>query len=154
MTKKDRWIGLGVLGVGIYMILETLTMNYMNLMDDPGPVLLPRVVGSALALCGAGLVIGGIKATPKEEKTPEKKAMERKMFTVFGALVVYAVAFPILGYLLSTFLFLVGTMLYLANKRTGAHTIKVGVASAALTFALYWIFTEYLDVILPSGWFV
>ncbi|GAK07986.1 LOW QUALITY PROTEIN: tricarboxylate transport protein TctB [Geomicrobium sp. JCM 19038] len=152
MTKLDRWIGISVFIVGVYMILETLTMNYMILMDDPGPVLLPRVVGGALALCGVGLFISGLKVKDKPvEDLPKKKEQEKKMYVILGSLILYAMHFRLLGYMLSTFIFLVATMLYLSKKNTIRHFIQVGVASLGITFLIYWIFTEFLDVILPGG---
>ncbi|WP_263705847.1 tripartite tricarboxylate transporter TctB family protein [Shouchella tritolerans] len=156
MSKLDCWIGMGTLIVGAYIILETLTMDYMRLMDDPGPVLLPRIVGTALVICGAALTVGGLKAKKKtepKEDLPEAKARQKKMYVILGSLFLYAVAFSALGYVLSTFLFLAATTLYLSSKRTKKHVVQVTVASLLITFSIYWIFTEYLDVLLPGGFF-
>lgn len=156
MSKRDCWIGIGTFLVGAYMILETLTMDYMRLMDDPGPVLLPRIVGMALVVCGVALTVGGLKAkkkTERKEDSPEAKTREKKMYVMLGSLFLYAVAFSAFGYVLSTFLFLAATTLYLSSKRTKKHVVQVTVASLLITFSIYWIFTEYLDVLLPGGLF-
>lgn len=65
-------------------------------------------------------------------------------------IVVYLVLMEKIGYIASTVLFMAASLVYLKLK----NKIVLAVLSIAMTVILYYVFTNFLTVILPKGsWF-
>ncbi|MFS0788880.1 tripartite tricarboxylate transporter TctB family protein [Shouchella sp. 1P09AA] len=148
---QERVIGIVVAMLGLAMFLNTLTMSFMILVDDPGPILLPRIVSIALFLCGLGLIF-----SQNNEAKPivlKLNANSKRMGISFLALLIYGVLFNVIGYMLSTFLFLSFLTWYL-SKQKGITTILKSISSGiVVTAIIYLVFTQFLDVLLPRGVF-
>lgn len=65
-------------------------------------------------------------------------------------IIVYLFLMGKIGYIASTVLFMVASLIYLKLK----NRIVLAVLSVVLTIILYFVFTNFLTVILPRGsWF-
>jgi putative tricarboxylic transport membrane protein len=66
---------------------------------------------------------------------------------VAGLLLGYILLLLPLGYVISTFLFLFGTTMYLDRRRP----VRNFVYSLLFALVVYYVFTELLTVVLPAG---
>jgi putative tricarboxylic transport membrane protein len=109
-----------------------------------GPAFLPFWTGIVLAACGLWLCA---RSTADEEVSwPASRAFARAAFG-FVLLLLYALALPPLGYLISTAVFLVIAILLLEPVRP-TRALVVGIACAVF---LLLIFRVWLRIPLPGG---
>ncbi len=126
-----------------------------------GPRALPIVIGLTLAVASLALVVkgmrepaarepsgeaaGGLPAEVFEEETPPQDPV--RLVVVVGLLLAYIFAFIPLGYVISTFLFLLAVTMYLDR----AHLVRNVVYSVVFPVLVYFVFTQLLTVALPPG---
>lgn len=122
-----------------------------------GPAALPVVIGAALAVASLTLAARGFLRGPPAREEPETEAADElddnpaqspaRLAVVAGLLLGYILLLLPLGYVISTFLFLFGTTMYLDRGRPVRNVLY------SLIFALvvYYVFTELLTVVLPAG---
>ena len=105
-----------------------------------GPAALPAVIGAALAVASLALAARGVlRGVPAQ--SPARFAV------VAGLLLGYILLLLPLGYVISTFLFLFGTTMYLDRGRP----VRNFVYSLLFALVVYYVFTELLTVVLPAG---
>jgi putative tricarboxylic transport membrane protein len=109
-----------------------------------GPAFLPFWTGIVLAVCGLWLCVRS--TADAEVSWPTSRGFARAA-SGFVFLLLYALALQPLGYLISTAVFLVITILLLDPVRP-TRALVVGVASAAFLFL---IFRVWLRIALPGG---
>lgn len=88
----------------------------------------------------------------KKEKKQETQVVEQVKIIVPYCLMitVYLVMMSKIGYIASTVLFMIASLIYLKLK----NKVVLAVLSVLLTIILYFVFTNFLTVILPRGsWF-
>jgi hypothetical protein len=118
-----------------------------------GPAFYPRVVLILLAALAVWLILEDLLTRvprPVVPATPAPRPNYRLVvicFVVFGG---YVIALSLLGYLLSTFLFVLGLGWVMGPHRIQA-LLKLSVVAAGTTLATYLIFEKYLHVFLPRG---
>jgi len=128
-----------------------------------GPRAAPIVIGAAMILCALALLFRGLTApqVPVGSRSPgagqgqhssEAGATsgglrQRQVLVVFGLLAAYIVAFIPLGYLLSTFVFLVAVTTYVERRRL----VRNCIFAAAFAAVVYVLFNYGLKVVLPPG---
>lgn len=122
-----------------------------------GPAALPIVIGAALAVASLALAARGfLRGVPTREEPEAEEAEElddnpaqspARFAVVAGLLLGYVVLFLPLGYVISTFLFLFGTTMYLERGRP----VRNVVYSLLFALVVYYVFTELLTVVLPAG---
>jgi len=113
---------------------------------QPGPGFLPAVVGAILALLGATLLVGTLTRRAADLRRAVRVAEWRQVLFVFGALIAYAAALNALGYVVTTFAFLLFLLrLGRVRWRTSVVIAVLGVAVSHLLFA------TWLHVPFPSG---
>ncbi|MEY8752261.1 tripartite tricarboxylate transporter TctB family protein [Alkalicoccobacillus gibsonii] len=146
---QERVMGMVIAGLGLLMFLNTFTMSFMMLADDPGPRLLPRVVSIALILCGIGLAF--YKSEGAKQLTFKLNENSKRMVISFLALLAYALLFNIIGYIISTFVFLSFLTWYLTKEKDKATIWKSLINGFIVTAIIYVVFSQLLNVILPAG---
>jgi putative tricarboxylic transport membrane protein len=146
---QERVMGMVIAGLGLLMFLNTFTMSFMMLADDPGPRLLPRVVSIALILCGIGLAF--YKSECAKQLTFRLNENSKRMVISFIALLAYALLFNIIGYIISTFVFLSFLTWYLTKEKDKATIWKSLINGFVVTAIIYVVFSQLLNVILPAG---
>jgi len=119
-----------------------------------GPGFYPRIVLGITALLGAALFVRDLLARRRPVAPAAKPAAAlnyRLVALTFGAFAAYAVLLPLLGYRLATFIFVLGTTFLLEPPRRSGLWVRGLVLAAITTFATYYVFDEYLAVLLPRG---
>ena len=113
---------------------------------QPGPGFLPAVVGAILALLSAALLVGTLTRRAADPRRAIRVAEWRQVLFVFGALIAYAAVLNALGYVVTTFAFLLFLLrLGRVRWRTSVVIAVLGVAVSHLLFA------TWLHVPFPSG---
>jgi putative tricarboxylic transport membrane protein len=162
IRTKDARAALVAIGLGLVYLASAFTIE-----PDPsttsvvGPQVAPIVIGVASVACALALLVQVLRR-PAGEQPPEadpgaeagdegvaarglRGLGQRQVLVSFVILAAYIVAFIPLGYLLSTFLFLVAMTTYVDRKKLMRNCIFAAVFSPVV----YALFTYGLQVQLP-----
>ena len=151
MSKHDIESSLVWMGLGILFIIGSLKQGLFR-RGIPGPGFLPFIV--AIILVGLSLMIfipALIKKvevqTTKEITYLEKHTFKRISLAIF-ALFAYAISLKNMGYVLTTFLF----MLFMPRILESIGWVKIFFLALLTAIFSYYLFFE-LEVQLPQGIF-
>lgn len=148
----------GSLSIGILSILyllDGLSLN-MGSVTMPGEGFVPRIMGIFLLVCCASLFLQEVFFLPLIASSPDKKEPEedpqeeedaRRPLLLIGALLLYPVALPFLGFILST----IGLMfagLRIFKYRNWQWSCVIAVAATLFT---YLVFEKWLRILFPAG---
>jgi putative tricarboxylic transport membrane protein len=112
----------------------------------PGPSFGPYLIAGSGILLSLLLLIEAIREDDRPADWPDAIGRSRVLLTIAG-LVVFAVALPWLGFLLSTVTFMIVLMIVVLRRR-----LLPSLATTAVTVALIQgIFVQWLNVRLPTG---
>ena len=97
------------------------------------------------------LLVSSMYKMKKEENQPTQVVEQAKIIIPYCLMIaVYLFLMSKIGYIASTVVFMISSLLYLKLK----NKILMIVLSVVLTVILYFVFTNFLTVILPRGvWF-
>ena len=146
--SNDGWGGLAVLAASLLLFALTL-----GLQDNPlvpiGPGFYPRIVLGLTAVLSLWLVFSDWKA----EKAAAKKAdlnyrLVALMFVVFG---LYCAALPLLGFRISTVLYVAAASALLSPPRGARGYAGLALLALGTALATWLVFERYLSVLLPRG---
>jgi putative tricarboxylic transport membrane protein len=163
MRSKDARAALVATVLGLVYLASAFTIE-----QDPsttsviGPQVAPIVIGAASVVCALALLVQALRRPqPADEQQRTQWEAEadddsdsasglaglnqRQVVVSFAIFAAYIVAFIPLGYLLSTFLFLVAMTTYVDRKKLLRNCIFAAVFSPAV----YALFTYGLQVQLP-----
>lgn len=112
-----------------------------------GPDFFPRILSILMMILSFIQLVRTIK---KDKKDEIKLNIHSLSVMIIVACIVYLFAIDIIGYLVSTFLFL-SIVIYAISRKS---SIKDLIISLAISFALYGIFHLALKVPLPSGFLI
>ncbi len=151
MSKEEGsslvWLGLAILICGGSLQLS------LGSFHNPGPGFLPFIAGSIVGiLAGVNYFQARRRASPKQEtRRPlwtNTQGFKKMIFTT-AALLAYALGMEYLGFLVSTFIFLVFLLRMIEPQRWSLVIFESLVASGAS----YLIFEIWLKAQLPKGVF-
>lgn len=148
MNKGNRVFALISIGIGVWLILESLRYNYM-VKYTPGPGFMPFWVGVILLLFAVALLF---ESFPKKDQT-EKKALlpDRHALYRVGLIALVTAGLSLLmttlGFTLSVIVF-VSVILYFLEKMTLAGSLITGLIMSA---CIYFIFEYWMEIGLPPG---
>ena len=154
---RDGVAGLVCLALSIGMLVLTRGLAQSSLVPI-GPDFYPRIVLTIMAVLSAMMVAFDLwrpkstaaPATAGAEPAPEKRNY-RLVGVTFAVFAAYVVLLPLLGYRLSTFIFMAALQLVFERPRSARRWIVL-LVSALVTAALtYPVFEHYLSVLLPRG---
>jgi hypothetical protein len=74
----------------------------------------------------------------------------KRVFALFGILIAFGIALPILGFLFSSFLFIIAVMLVMGEKKKS----WIFWSSVGITAGIYVIFDYLLKLMLPRPFFM
>ena len=141
----ERVMGAGAALVGLVAIAESLRLTEDTLTGGPGTRFLPLSLGLIIAVLG-----GAIALRPARGRAAEAPAGPGGRLRLAGSLVglvLYALAFERLGFLVSTSMF-VALLLVFYGERRWPVVLAVAVGAAGATYA---VFAWWLGVPLPRG---
>ncbi|GAA0357439.1 tripartite tricarboxylate transporter TctB family protein [Bacillus horti] len=147
MKYADMIVGLIIAVIGLVMVLLAAALPTVPT-ADVGPGFFPKAIG--YLLLGLGVLLAGKSFITNQDKESWKQIFHKGSWTALLVMVVfggYVFLLPILGFLISTPILIIGLSLLL--KAT--NKIAVVVTGLAVTFALYYVFLKVLLIPLPSG---
>ena len=139
-----------ILFIGITQIKVPKMIAASNSVDAK---FFPTIAAGALVVLGIAIIIDGLRYArsfdmEKKEKTP-KDGVRIVLYTLV-AIAAYTYFFTILGFMISSFLFLVAEMAILAPKEKRNYLLFI-LISAITSASVYYFFTKVLYLVLPAG---
>ena len=175
-NKKELAVGIVFLLIGVVYFALAFTIPAYDAYGGSSVVdssFVPKVVGVLLMLLSAVQIYltgkkGRQPAAPKEQPAAQegeseefrvedydddalsKNADTKSLLAIFAILILYMALMSVLGFMISTALFLMASMLLLtpAEKRRLPFMI---VLSLVVSVGVYYLFVNGLDLVLPAG---
>ena len=147
IEKWNRVSGYFLLAIGVITAWSSTSLS-MGKFRHPGPGFLPFSLALILILLSLALILENrTKGGPSKPFWPERTWLRPLLGVIIFTL--YAFFLGYIGFILTTFLFLVIWMWVIERIRwVTILSISVGV-----TAVLYFIFEYFLEVPLPTGFF-
>jgi len=147
---KDSLIGMGILAASGLIYGETYTFARHE--SGVSPQFFPRILAGLFAFFSLFLLFSPTSADKKGSSIENPLASWQGRITIaaaFGALVVYAFSIPLLGYFLSTIIYLAFMIRFLGERKIG----RIAAWSIGTALAISFVFMTILDVPTPEwGW--
>lgn len=145
MSKTfDRYASIVFLLIGVLFMVESRKIAASSYGSNVGPDIFPIGLGLLLILLSIKLFIETTKM--KNEEAKGEKPDYKRFLIIFAAAVLYVVLLEPLGYVITTFLFLVVGFQVL-EKGGWLKTILI---AAGFSFAVYYVFVHVLQGSLPG----
>ncbi len=124
-----------------------------------GPDFYPRIVLVIMALLSLMLIGTDLwrqhfskkAAAATTQAAPEEKRNYGLVAATYAIFTGYVVLLPLVGYRVSTFLFVLALQPTLEPPRTAGRWVFVVISALAASAITYMVFDQYLDVLLPRG---
>lgn len=149
--NADVVAGGVVLAFAVFYLAATFAIPQSSFTNAVvGPRAMPLVIGLGLVIASVALIVRGLRGVPgshgvAEEETPPQSPV--KFVVVVGLLLAYILLFMPLGYVLSTFLFILGVTMYLDR----GHPVRNVIYALVFSVVVYAVFTGLLGVVLPPS---
>lgn len=141
-SRPNIWLGGTALAFVAGCLYESTQISVSPSGSDPGPAVYPQLILGLIAFCAVAIMAS------RPEAEGEQQARSWKIVLgVFGSLVAYVFCLQFIGYIVSTSIFLVLTLILAGERRWGVAALY----AAGLSLGLYFIFSTYLSVSLPIG---
>jgi hypothetical protein len=158
MLSRDGIAGLVCLALSIGMF--TLTFGLPPAAMVPiGPAFYPRVVVLILGALSIILIVldvlamrsRPVRAAAAAAATAGPAPNYRLVLATFVEFGVYILLIPLIGFRISTFLFVLLLEVTLEWPRNPKHWILMIVVAVATSLVCFYVFEDYLSVLLPRG---
>ena len=116
-----------------------------------GPAFYPRIVLGTTAVLSAALLATDLRRRPSATAPPRPRVNYRLVALTFLVFTLYVFVLPLLGYRVSTVLFVAALQATLDPPRGGRDWALAGVMAVASMLVTYYLFERYLSVLLPRG---
>ncbi len=152
MNSKQKDIIISIVfllfGIGLYVASLSVTSLIQN---DVGPAFMPKIVAAAIIILAATKLIFALKNNSKSYVTKKEVDEDKKggMLTI-AALLLYVTLFDVLGFIVSTVLYLFAQFMILSNKNNRKISL-FGILAVIVPLIIYFTFVYGFDLILPSG---
>ncbi|MBC8014166.1 MAG: tripartite tricarboxylate transporter TctB family protein [Sporomusaceae bacterium] len=130
-----------VIGIAVFMYIQSIEISTAG--SFIGPKELPAFLAVVLIILSGLNLYQSIKSQKPEK---EEKLEYKKFLIIFVSLVLYALLIEPLGYVISTFLFL---MAGFQTMEKGGY-LKSALISAAFAGGIYYLYVEIAKGVLPS----
>lgn len=147
MASRDIIAAIGLLIFSGLYAWATFYIPDRTIPNTPGPSFFPFVIITIVAGLSVALLVKGVTALKSAEQTVITSSSARLPFLMLGAFALFLAILPWAGFLIASVVFFAILMLLYGSR----STVKIVVWSVALPTALYVIFTEAFQVILPTG---
>lgn len=154
---RDGIAGLICLVLSIGMLVLTRGLPHSSLVPI-GPDFYPRIVLVVMAVLSAMLIASDLwrKRSPAAAASaavapqPEERNY-RLVGITYAVFAGYVILLPLVGYRVSTFLFMAALQSVFEPPRTARRWGMVLVSALAAAALTYVVFNDYLSVLLPRG---
>ena len=155
---QDRGLGIfcSLFGLGVFMLSFTVKKRTVLTI---GPGFMPHIIGAVLLLLGVVLTVQTVRknAPPspsKPEDSPGSPSSRRApVLATFLLLILYVALLEVLGFTLTTALYLTLQFCVLAETRTLKRLLIYLSASVVGSLVVTVIFSRLLRLYLPQGIF-
>ena len=154
---RDGVAGLICLALAIGMLVLTRGLPQSSFVPL-GPDFYPRIILIIMAVLSVMLIASDLwrqrsaaaPATAGAAAEPEKRNY-RLVSITFAVFAGYVVLLPLVGYRVSTFIFMAALQAVFERPTSARRWIMVLVSALATTAITYVVFEHYLSVLLPRG---
>jgi putative tricarboxylic transport membrane protein len=150
LKKANIACGLVGMAFSAFAFIQTLGFKKFPLVPV-GPEFFPRYLAAGLFICSAILIIQALVTKPKkEEKAPTISPFDKGMLRLFigiAIIVLYAVLWEPVGFLIVTPLAMVAIMLLCGYRRY----FMMVIFSLGTTLVVFGAFSFFLNVNMPLG---
>ncbi len=146
---RDKWSSLVWLGIAILICIHSLRLS-LGTFRNPGPGFLSFFAALIVGVLALVVFLQSGRISPSAEKSKPlwmDQSRGRKMVLTVAALIGYAVIMNYLGFLLSTFVFLVFLLRVIEPQRWPVALL----GSIAASVAFFCLFELGLKSQLPKG---
>ncbi|MGN7387315.1 tripartite tricarboxylate transporter TctB family protein [Sporosarcina sp. SAFN-015] len=145
MSKTfDRYASIAFLLIGLLFVIESMKIANSAYGSTVGPKIFPLGLGIILILLSLRLLYETFKY--KTETTTSEKLQYKKFLIILVSAALYAFLLEKIGYVISTFLFLLIAFQTMERGRIVPSLIIATVFS----FGVYYFFAEFLGGSLPG----
>ncbi|SRR5579885_631858 len=151
--SRDGVVGFICLALSLAMLILTWGLPPAVLVPI-GPAFYPRVVVSVMALLSVLLIVFDIsagRARADAPTAPSPPANYRLVLATFVEFGLYVALLPLIGFRLSTFLFVVALQITLEWPGSKTRWLLVLLIGVATSLICHFVFEDYLSVLLPRG---
>ncbi|MBV2365043.1 tripartite tricarboxylate transporter TctB family protein [Streptomonospora nanhaiensis] len=154
--RSEVFVGLLVIGIAVFMAVQTAAMHVPDTSTGPGPRLFPGLVSGLMLLLGSALVVQVVRTPAAPAADGADTAAHRRrgpytdwrtVGTVLGAVAAFALLLQPLGWLLSGALLFFGVAWAFGGRRPLYEAAVALVYSSVVQLA----FVGGLGLNLPSG---
>ena len=139
----DRYASIVFLALGIAVFVYIQNIEISTAGSSIGPKELPAFLALVLIVLSVANLLVTIRS--KESSKQEKRLEYKKFLTIFGSLLLYALLIETIGYVISTFLFL---MVGFQTIEKGGY-LKSALIAAAFAGGVYYLYVEVALGVLP-----
>jgi putative tricarboxylic transport membrane protein len=137
----------------ICMVALSSFLTFQSFRYPADSAFFPRVLSLLLLLLSLLLLTRAFRQSPREGRTGGTRGnafslINNQPILVFGSTTLYVVMIPILGFLVSTALFIFGSIVFRDRRRL----VVAAIYGVCFSAALYFAFHAVLGVTLPRGW--
>lgn len=154
---RDGVAGLICLALAIGLLVLTRGLAQSSLVPI-GPDFYPRIVLIIMAVLSAMLIASDLwrqRAQAAPVTAPAATAPEKRNYLLvgitFAVFAGYVVLLPLVGYRLSTFLFMAALQAVFEPPRSARRWIVLLISALVTAAVTYIVFEHYLSVLLPRG---
>ena len=152
MKKGELIVAFVLEGLGIWITIDSYKLG-LQTFSDPGSGIFPFLSGILLCILVLPICINCLKELRKVNIMIEERMVSyqdlKKRGAVLACLIGYFLFLNILGFLITTLLFLYG-LFWIGNPRRWLFVLVFSVVVSALS---YIIFDLLLEISFPSGFF-
>lgn len=154
---RDSIAGLICLVLSIGMLVLTRGLPHSSFVPV-GPDFYPRIVLVVMAALSAMLIASDLwrkrspaKAAPSAAAPQAEERNYRLVGITYAVFAGYVILLPLVGYRVSTFLFMAALQAVFEPPRSARRWAMVLVSALATAAVTYVVFNDYLSVLLPRG---
>jgi hypothetical protein len=145
-VSSTRLTGVLFLVLACVLVFAAPEAAHTDALGDPGPTLLPRVVGVCMGLLAVLLFLQDGGGTETRDEVTEKPSV---IVPSLLAIPVFYLLFQFLGYTFAVGLYLLAAF-YLLGAHHRAAVLRYLLAAAAFSLATGMVFVRLLDLPLPG----
>ncbi|MEW9700500.1 tripartite tricarboxylate transporter TctB family protein [Paenibacillus sp. SI8] len=143
-TTFDRYAGIAFFAIGIAFVVGSRSISTSAYGSNVGANIFPMILGSFLALMSIRLIYDSFR---KKQTEKSKEKLDYKRFgIIFISAVLYAYFLEDIGFVISTFLFL---MIGFQTMERGRVWVSLLIA-AGFSYGVYYLYVNLLDGSLPG----
>ncbi|QCR32323.1 tripartite tricarboxylate transporter TctB family protein [Lysinibacillus sp. SGAir0095] len=162
-SKVDFITGGVIAAVAAIMFIMTFSFEeFAGAGVGVGVEFMPRVIAVLMLITAVVIMINAYRNRDKqikvidgetglevEEEDPNSKNY-KKLSISLGAMIIYAILTPFIGFLLSSILYLI-TQMFILSDNDKKKLIVIGTISIVMSVIVYFIFRNVFYVMLPQG---